>query len=82
MAAVSKRITGTVASTRLAPGSKSDRIGVVLRADGGDEYVLRRVDGNPFRDPVLDDLVGSRITGTGTVTGQTFIMTGWTKEGG
>ena len=82
MAVDEKRITGTVDRRRVAPGSKSERMAVVLRADDGGEYVLRRMGGNAFRDPTLDALVGETITGTGLVTGHTFIMTDWVKGRG
>jgi hypothetical protein len=61
----------------MSPGSKSDREAVILETPAG-SFVLRRRDGNAFSDPVLDDLVGHRIRGTGTRTGYTFIMTRWT----
>lgn len=70
-------ITGMVTQTRIAPGSKSDHVGVVLRTSKGDEYVLRRAAGNPFRDEVLEQLVGKTITGRGLVTGSNFIMDDW-----
>jgi hypothetical protein len=62
---------------RIAPGSKSDRLGVVLRTNHGAEYVLRRLGGNTFNDEILEPLVGSTITGRGIVSGQTFIMKDW-----
>jgi hypothetical protein len=80
MEAEQRRITGTVARAQIAPGSKSDRVGVVLRTQKGDEYVLRRMGGNAFRDEALDQLVGATITATGLVAGQTFIMKDWTVE--
>jgi hypothetical protein len=80
MEAEQRRITGTVARAQIAPGSKSDRGGVVLRTQKGDEYVLRRMGGNAFRDEALDELVGATITATGLVAGQTFIMKDWTVE--
>jgi hypothetical protein len=80
MEAEQRRITGTVARAQIAPGSKSDRVGVVLRTQKGDEYVLRRMGGNAFRDEALDELVGATITATGLVAGQTFIMKDWTVE--
>jgi hypothetical protein len=51
-----------------------------LRTQKGDEYVLRRMGGNAFRDEALDELVGATITATGLVAGQTFIMKDWTVE--
>jgi hypothetical protein len=80
MEAEQRQITGTVARAQIAPGSKSDRVGVVLRTQKGDEYVLRRMGGNAFRDEALDELVGATITATGLVAGQTFIMKDWTVE--
>jgi hypothetical protein len=80
MEAEQRRITGTVARAQIAPGSKSDRVGVVLRTQKGDEYVLRRMGSNAFRDEALDELVGATITATGLVAGQTFIMKDWTVE--
>jgi hypothetical protein len=72
-----KRLTGTVERKRIAAGSKSDHVGVVLRTERGGEYVLRRSGGNPFRDEALEELVGKKITGDGFVAGQTFIMKDW-----
>jgi hypothetical protein len=75
-----RRITGTVARKLIAPGSKSEHVGVVLRTAGGDE--LRRRGGNAFRDEVLERLVGATITGLGIVTGRDYIMDEFTKENG
>lgn len=69
--------TGKVTRKRIAPRSKSDRIGVVLENEDGRWYVLRRAGGNPFRDRALDRLVGKMITATGLVSGRSFIMTDW-----
>ena len=80
MASGEQRITGKVARTHIAPGSKSDRVGVVLRTKDGHEYVLRRMGGNAFKDPALEQLVGGTITATGQLVGQTFIMKDWTVQ--
>jgi hypothetical protein len=80
MQAGNQRITGTVTRTRIAPGSKSDRVGVTLRTAKGDEYVLRRLGGNAFQDDSLEKLVGSTITATGLLADNTFIMKDWTIE--
>jgi hypothetical protein len=74
-----QRIAGTVARALISPGSKSDHRGVVLRTVRGDEFILRRAGGNAFRDETLEALVGTTITGTGILVGQTFIMQDWTK---
>jgi len=73
-------ISGKVLRRRIAPGSKSERVGVVLRDRGGEVYVLRRAGGHAFRDAALTRLVGKTITGTGLVSGRSFIMDDWTIE--
>jgi hypothetical protein len=75
-----QRIDGTVTRARVAPGSKSDRTAVVLRTARGDQYILRRAEGNAFHDEALEALVGAEIAGTGIVAGQTFIMNDWTVK--
>jgi hypothetical protein len=77
-----RRITGTVVRAQIASGSKSEHVGVVLRTAKGDEYVLRRRGGNPFRDDVLERLVGTTITGEGLVTNKNFIMDEFSMKGG
>lgn len=62
---------------RVAAGSKSDRAAIVLLADSGEEYVLRRKGGNAFSDPALDKLEGKSISGSGLIAGSTFIMDDW-----
>jgi hypothetical protein len=74
------KVSGTVARSRIAPGSKSDHVGVVLRADDGKEYVLRRAGGNAFRDDELEKLVGKTITGDGVIAGNTFIVDDWAER--
>lgn len=80
MADEQRRITGIVLRAPVATGSKSERVAVVLRTDAGEQHILRRRGGHAFRDQVLEALVGKAITGTGLVTGQTFIMDKWTIE--
>jgi hypothetical protein len=74
------RITGTVTLKRIASQSKSDHVGVVLRADDGKEYVLRRKGGNAFQDDQLEKLVGETITGVGLLANRTFILDGWSLK--
>ena len=71
--------SGRVEQKRVSPGSKSDRAAVVL-VTPKDEFVLRRQGGNPFRDEVLDELVGKRIRCKGMRSGQTLILTEWEVE--
>ena len=79
MTTAAANLTGKVARALIAPGSKSEREGVVLHADDGARYVLRRAGGHPFHDRALDRLVGKTITASGLVSGQTFIMDEWTE---
>ncbi len=77
MAQDSQKLSGRVIRKPVAAGSKSEHAAVVLKTAGGEEYSLRRLGGNAFRDPQLDELVGSSITGDGHVAGQTFILKSW-----
>jgi hypothetical protein len=70
-------ISGNVRRQRIAAGSKSDRVGVVLDDGAGRIFALRRAGGNPFSDAAMDDLVGKTITGTGIVADSHFIMDRW-----
>jgi hypothetical protein len=72
---------GSVVQKRVSPGSKSDRVAVLLKTHG-QELILRRKDGNPFKDEVLEGLVGKRIEATGILAGKTLIMKGWEEEQG
>ena len=70
-------ISGNVKRQRIAAGSKSDRVGVVLDDGAGRILALRRAGGNPFSDAAMDELVGKTITGTGIVADGHFIMDRW-----
>jgi hypothetical protein len=70
--------SGRVSRQVVAPGSKSEREAVVLDTEDM-QYVLRRMGGNPFADPQLDDLVGKTVRAVGEVHGPDFIMSEWTK---
>ena len=80
MADQRRQISGTVLRAPVATSSKSERVAVVLRTKTGKQHILRRAGGNAFRDQVLEGLVGKTVTGTGLVTGQTFIMDKWAVE--
>jgi hypothetical protein len=68
--------TGSVVSKPFAVGSKSERTGIYLLTDQG-EFLLRREGGNPFHDPVLEGLAGSRIACRGDLHGYTLIITSY-----
>jgi hypothetical protein len=69
-------LEGSVVRGPFAEGTKSEREAVYLVAGQG-RYLLRRRGGNPFHDPVLEELVGRRIRCLGTLHGYTFIMTSY-----
>ena len=70
------RYTGQVIKKRVGVGSKSEHDAVLLVTDAG-EYQLRRLGGNPFRDPELDTLVGRTIHAEGQLHGHILIMSKW-----
>jgi hypothetical protein len=41
-----REITGTGKQSRMAAGSRSEHMSIVVRTPEGDEYVLRRMGGN------------------------------------
>ena len=74
-------LQGRVVRKRLSIGSKSEHEALVLVTPDGQEYKLRRQEGNPFRDPELDALEGKRIECEGIVRDGQVIMTRWTVLG-
>ena len=68
---------GRVIQHLTAVGSKSERKGVFLETPEG-SFVLRRRGGNPFVDPVLQELVGKTLHVKGILTEHTLIMSDWT----
>jgi hypothetical protein len=71
------KLRGRVVRQPLAAGSKSERLAVVLETDDGRALVLYRRGGNPFRDPVLENLVGQEIAGEGDLHLYTFLLDTW-----
>ena len=49
----------------------------MIRTSKG-EFRLRRKDGNPFFDPVLEEIVGFRIRAQGRYTETSVIVESWT----
>jgi len=72
---------GRVERKRLSAGSKSEHDALVLVTPDGQEYKLRRQEGNPFRDPELDVLEGKRIECEGTVRNGQLIISRWSVSG-
>ena len=71
-------LQGRVVRKRVSTGSKSEHDALVLVTPEGQEYKLRRQEGNPFRDPELDALEGKRVECEGIVRDGQVIMTRWT----
>ncbi|HKB60606.1 MAG TPA: hypothetical protein VKC56_11240 [Gallionellaceae bacterium] len=69
-------VEGEVFLTLYAPGSKSEHEAVMLRTPEGD-FLLRREEGNPFRDDTLRGLAGHRIRGWGRRIDSIFILGRW-----
>jgi hypothetical protein len=68
------RLTGRVERQRLAVGSKSEHLGMVLITPQGDRHVLRLRGGNPFREPALEALVGRTVTLNGHLRENFFLL--------
>ena len=72
---------GRVVRKPVSRGSKSEHEAIVLVTPDGQEYKLRRQEGNPFRDPELDALEGKRIECEGILRNGQLIMTRWSVLG-
>jgi hypothetical protein len=70
-------VEGEVVRRLVGAGSKSEREAVVLDTPER-TYLLRRREGNPFADPVLNELVGQRLRLEGTALETTFVIDRWT----
>lgn len=70
---------GTVKRKLIRRGTKSEHQALVLVTPEG-EYKLRRVDGNPFHDEMLDELEGNRVRCTGELDGNEIILDYWKIE--
>ena len=71
-------LKGRVTQKPFGTGTKSEHLAVYLCTDSA-EYLLRRKGGNPFRDEVLDGLVGRSIRCSGIVRGYALIMSDWSE---
>lgn len=67
-------LEGKVLQKQFAKGSKSEHDALYLETEQG-SFVLRRVGGNPFSDPVLKKLIGKKVMATGTINGHLFLAT-------
>jgi hypothetical protein len=67
---------GKVVRRSFAPGSKSEHEGIALQTAEG-PLKLRRPEGNPFRDPVLENLVGREIVCEGDLHAGQILLRRW-----
>jgi hypothetical protein len=75
-------LRGKVVKRAYGAGTKSAHDAVMLATPKG-TYRLRRLGGNPFHDPELDDLVGQEIVvSDGTLHDNTVIMSAWAPAAG
>jgi hypothetical protein len=70
------KFKGTVARQPFATESKSEHEAVVLLTAKG-PLKLRRVGGNPFHDPKLEELVGRQIVCDGEISSGQLIIRDW-----
>ena len=68
-----KELTGKVVLKFFGAGSKSEYDSVCIET-GDKSYVLRRIGGNPFNDPVLHTLVGKNVVVTGVIDKYIFLV--------
>jgi hypothetical protein len=67
-------VRGRVERQRLATGTKSEHLGMVLVTPGGERHVLRLRGGNPFREPALEALDGRTVTLCGQLRENFFLL--------
>lgn len=65
-------IEGHVDSASVARGTASQHSGLVLTTPDGEELILQRVGGNPFRDAVTQELSGQDVSLEGFRLGKVF----------
>ena len=70
-------VSGRVERRLLNPGSKSEQRGLVLVADDGRVWTLRRVGGPAFGDAGLAALEGRRIQASARVSASTLLLERW-----
>lgn len=68
---------GKVTKKIFGKGTKSEYEALYLETADG-QYVLRRQGGNPFFDPVLQELLGKRVSCKGFVEDYVLMISEWT----
>ena len=70
------KLRGRVSKKMLYTGTKSEHQGIVLRTPKG-ELKLRRRMCNPFKDKIIEQLVGNEIEGEGIIRNNQFLIDHW-----
>ena len=66
------QVCGRIIRKKFGAGSKSEHHAICLETDA-DSFILKRLGGNPFNDPVLNDLVGQEVIATGFLDQYQFL---------
>ena len=72
----SRTVQGWVGRDTYAAGSKSEHMALLLTTDDGARYLLRRLGGPAYADPELDALEGHRVSVTGRIHRDVFLIEG------
>jgi hypothetical protein len=72
-----QEFVGKVDKKLFGAGSKSEHDAIMLETTEG-AFVLRRVGGNPFSDPQVDQLLGKTIRCQAEKSDYTLTMSDWT----
>jgi hypothetical protein len=66
------QICGIITRKKFGEGSKSDHNAICIETNE-DSFVLKRIGGNPFNDPVLNKMIGKEVTATGFLDQYQFL---------
>lgn len=72
-----QEFVGKVTKQLFGAGSKSEHDAIMLETNEG-AFVLRRMGGNPFSDPQVDQLLGKTIRCQAEKSDYTLTMSDWT----
>ena len=72
-----QEFVGKVTKKLFGVGSKSEHDAIMLETNEG-SFVLRRMGGNPFSDPQVDQLLGKTIRCQAEKSDYTITMSDWT----
>jgi hypothetical protein len=73
----SRTVEGRVNRDTYAAGTKGEHSALILTATDGSRYLLRRLGGPAYADPDLDPLEGHRVSVTGLIHRDVFLIEDW-----